>query len=52
MTTAQRPRFVVVLRPEPHVGDAIKALRAFLKVALRQFGLRAVSAREDQSASE
>jgi hypothetical protein len=37
-----RPTFVVRLRPEPHV-DAIKALRALLKVALRRFGLRAVT---------
>jgi hypothetical protein len=38
----QRPIFVVRVRAEPRV-DPIKALRAFLKVALRRFGLRAVS---------
>ena len=39
---APRPVFVIRLRAEPDV-EAIRALRAFLKVALRRFGLRAVS---------
>jgi hypothetical protein len=38
----RRPIFVVRLRAERGV-DAIRALRALLKVALRRFGLRAVS---------
>jgi hypothetical protein len=38
----QRPIFVIRLRAEPRV-DAIRALRAFLKVALRRFGLRALT---------
>jgi hypothetical protein len=44
MNTPARDRqtFVVVLRPEPHV-DPVKALRALLKVALRRFGLRAIT---------
>jgi hypothetical protein len=39
-----RPHFIVVLRPEPHVVDPIKALRGALKTVLRQWGLRCVSA--------
>jgi hypothetical protein len=39
-----RPHFIVVLRPEPHVADPIKALRGALKTVLRQWGLRCVSA--------
>jgi len=37
-----RPIYVIRLRAAPGV-DGIRALRAFLKVALRRFGLRAVS---------
>jgi hypothetical protein len=40
--------FTVVLRAEPGV-DAIKALRNFLKLALRRFRLRAIDVREDWS---
>jgi hypothetical protein len=38
----KRPVFVIRVRAEPEV-DSIRALRAFLKIALRRFGLRAVS---------
>jgi len=38
----KRPVFVIRVRAEPEV-DAVRALRAFLKIALRRFGLRAVS---------
>ena len=44
--TQQRPTFVVELRPEPQVRDAVRMLRAALKVLLRRFGLRAVNIRE------
>jgi hypothetical protein len=37
-TTRDRPDFIVVLRPEPHVVDSIKALRG----ALKTVGLRAI----------
>ena len=36
------PVFVIRVRAEPEV-DSVRALRAFLKIALRRFGLRAVS---------
>ena len=39
----QRPTFIVVLRAEPDVVDAVKALRAGLKRLLRSHGLRAIS---------
>lgn len=39
---AQRPTFVLCLRPEPRV-DGVRALRGLLKVALRKYGLRCVS---------
>jgi hypothetical protein len=39
---AEGPIYVIKLRAEPRV-HAIRALRAFLKVALRRFGLRALS---------
>ena len=42
----RRPAFVVRLVPEPDV-DPIKALRLFLKSALRQFGLRCTSVLEE-----
>jgi hypothetical protein len=44
-----RPTFRIELRPEPHVTDAIKALRRALKFCLRICGLRAISAVEVQS---
>jgi hypothetical protein len=39
----QRATFVVVLRAEPRCTDPIRALRQFLKLALRRCGLRALS---------
>ncbi len=39
---AARPVFTIVLRPEPHCLDPIKALRAILKHALRSHGLRCI----------
>jgi hypothetical protein len=42
----ERPTFVLELCPEPGV-DPVRALRAVLKVALRRYGLRCVSAREN-----
>jgi len=42
----ERSVYVLELRPEPGV-DAVKALRAVLKVALRRFGMRCISAREN-----
>ena len=42
-----RPTFVLELRAEPGV-DPVLALRALLKVTLRRFGLRCISAHENQ----
>jgi hypothetical protein len=36
-----RPSYVLVVHPEPNV-DAVRALRAWLKIGLRSFGLRCV----------
>jgi hypothetical protein len=44
-----RPVFILKLRPEPHVVDPVKALRGFLKDALRRWGLRAISAIEEKN---
>ena len=41
-----RPEFVIVLRPEPHVADPIRALRRGVKYLLRGCGLRVVTLRE------
>jgi len=41
-----RPQFIIVLEPEKHVVDPIRALRAALKRLLRSYGLRAVSVEE------
>jgi hypothetical protein len=41
-----RPIFTLELRPEPGV-DPVLALRALLKVTLRRFGMRCISAREN-----
>jgi hypothetical protein len=46
---AERPHFVLVLRPEPGV-DGTRALRRFLKVALRSFGLHCIRAEEVRQA--
>jgi hypothetical protein len=43
---SQRPTFTLRLRAEPGV-DAIRALRAALKVLLRRYRLRAISISED-----
>jgi hypothetical protein len=40
----RRPIFVVKFRPEPGV-DGVRSLRALLKIALRQHGLRCVGVR-------
>jgi hypothetical protein len=42
---ADRPHFLLVLRPEPGI-DGIRALRRFLKTALRRFRLRCISAEQ------
>jgi hypothetical protein len=47
MSRADRPTFIVRLRPEPGV-DAVRALRSALKVLLRRFGLRCVEVRKVQ----
>jgi hypothetical protein len=41
-----RPRYTIVLEPEKHVADPIRALRAALKRLLRSYGLRAISVEE------
>jgi hypothetical protein len=46
-TAKDRPTFTLELRPEPGV-DPVLALRALLKVTLRRFGMRCISARENQ----
>ena len=43
-----RPIFVLEFRPLPNV-DAIRSIRALLKLSLRRFGLKAVSVSERQS---
>jgi hypothetical protein len=45
-TAEERPTYVLQLRPEPGV-DPVRALRAVLKVALRRYGLRCVSAHKN-----
>jgi len=50
MVTTERPRYVLVLQPEPGV-DAIRALRWILKRSLRQFGMKCVDIREAERAS-
>ena len=48
MTRQPRPNvFVVRLEAAPGV-DSIHALRALLKILLRQYGLRCIAAREEQ----
>jgi hypothetical protein len=44
----KRPQYLLRLRPEPHVDNPIRALRLALKLLLRKFGLRCVSAEEVQ----
>jgi hypothetical protein len=38
---ADRPIFILELRPEPGCVDPVQALRALLKLALRRLGLGA-----------
>ena len=45
MPKVNRPTYALHLRPEPGV-DATRALRAVLKVALRQFGMRCIGCEE------
>jgi hypothetical protein len=45
VTKPDRPVFTLQFRPEPRV-DPFRALRGLLKLALRKFGLRCVSAIE------
>jgi hypothetical protein len=55
----ERPNITITLRPEPRV-DALAAVRALLKLAIRRFGLRctgieitnATPAGDDAGASE
>jgi hypothetical protein len=41
---SERPTFLLRLRAEPHVANPVRALRSLLKIALRKFGLRCLSA--------
>jgi hypothetical protein len=42
------PTYVIRLRPQPGV-DAVRALRAALKVLLRRFGLKAIEVTEEET---
>lgn len=42
---SDRPTYTIQLRPEPKV-DGPRALRAFLKAALRRYGLRCLTVRQ------
>lgn len=42
-----RPTFIVRLQPKPGV-DAVRALRAALKVLLRRFGLKAIEVKQEE----
>jgi hypothetical protein len=44
----RRPVFAVKFKPEPHVTDAIRNLRALLKAALRRFGMRAIDVVQEE----
>jgi hypothetical protein len=46
-----RPRYILVLEPEKHVSDPVRALRGALKRLLRSYGLRAVSVEEQKQES-
>jgi hypothetical protein len=48
MSEKARPIFVLKLRPEPQVTDAVKTLRAALKTLLRRFGLRCIAIDEER----
>lgn len=43
-----RAQYVLILRAEKHVRDPIRMLRALLKIAERQFGLKAIQIREQR----
>jgi hypothetical protein len=47
---AETPVHRLTLRPEPDVADAERALNRLLKVALRTFGFKCVSAKRDATA--
>jgi hypothetical protein len=38
----------LILRPEKHVHDRVRMLRALLRIAGRQFGLKAIQIREQR----
>jgi hypothetical protein len=48
MSAADRPTFLIRLRPGPHVADPIKALRWALKRLLRDHDLQCLSAEVEQ----
>jgi hypothetical protein len=47
-TTSERPTYTLTFRAEADNTDAIKSLRLLLKVALRRFKLRCISANEEK----
>jgi hypothetical protein len=47
MKVDDRPTYVLTLRPEKGI-DGLRATKALLKFALRKFGLRVVTIREEQ----
>ena len=47
---SDRPRYLVILEPEKHVTDPVRALRAALKRLFRSYGLRAISVEEKRDA--
>jgi hypothetical protein len=49
---ADRPVYIIKLKPESYVSDPIKALRAALKRLLRSYGLKCVGiAQTDKDAA-
>jgi hypothetical protein len=49
----QKPtKYVVTLQPLANVTDPIKALRALLKRALRSYGLKCISLREEPAGDQ
>jgi hypothetical protein len=51
VTAVDRPTFVVVLRPERHCANPVRALRAVLKRALRDHALRCIGIAERPAAT-
>jgi hypothetical protein len=43
-----RAQFIVVLRARQDVADPVRSLRALLKIAGQQFGLKAIQIREQR----